>query len=134
MTTREMACVLAVRNGKAGTSVLLEQRAAAQTVMPGLWELPPCSEESTTGLNPIIIVRHAIMQINYTVRVYAPGCRKIPTGANSKAVRRWVSLDEAASMALTGLARKVLMRTKMLRPTHHDSSAAFAAPRTPAVP
>src|SRR5579863_8026389 len=74
MTTREMACVLAVRNGKAGTSVLLEQRAAAQTVMPGLWELPPCSEESTTGLNPIIIVRHAIMQINYTVRVYAPGC------------------------------------------------------------
>ena len=134
MTSRETACVLAVRNGKAGTSVLLEQRAASNTVMPGLWELPACSKESTAELNPIIAVRHAIMQVNYTVRVYAPGPRKIRAGAKSDAIRRWVSLDEAANMALTGLTRKILMRTKMLRLTHHDSSAVFAAPRTIAVP
>jgi A/G-specific adenine glycosylase len=134
MTTREMACMLAVRNGKAGTCVLLEQRPATQTVMPGLWELPACTEESTTGLDPIITMRHAIMQVNYTVRVYAPGPRKIPADAKINAIRRWVSLDEAASMALTGLARKVLMRARMLRLTHKDSSAAFAAPRFIAVP
>ena len=49
--------------------VLLEQRASTQTVMPGLWELPmlldPCVPEEDMRMT----VRHAIMQVNYYVRI-----------------------------------------------------------------
>ena len=41
MTSREIACALFVSESDAATEVLLEQRAATNTVMPGLWELPP---------------------------------------------------------------------------------------------
>ena len=67
-------CVRAggARMESAGTEVLLEQRAAANTVMPGMWELPAIAAgESTTDLEERLTVRHAIMQVNYMVRVYA---------------------------------------------------------------
>jgi hypothetical protein len=37
--------------------------------------------------------------------------------------RRWVSLREAAGMALTGLTRKVLMRTRLLPSPAMDAIA-----------
>ena len=42
MTNREIACALVLREGDAGTEVLLEivLRVASNTVMPGMWELP----------------------------------------------------------------------------------------------
>jgi len=41
---REAAYALTVRNGPARQQVLLEQRPASLTVMPGLWELPALKE------------------------------------------------------------------------------------------
>jgi A/G-specific adenine glycosylase len=133
MTTREMACALAVRNTRTGARVLLEQRAATSSVMSGLWELPACNEKDVADIHPAITVRHAIMQVNYVVRVYALSPRQIPAKANNDALRRWVPLDEADSMALTGLARKVLAKSGLLGQSHRDSSASFAVPRTAAV-
>ena len=133
MTTREMACVLAVRKGKA-ESVLLEQRAATNSVMPGMWELPACKDEDAAGREPAMTVRHAIMQVNYVVRVYAMAPGQATRIAKAKSHRRWVSTDEAGSMALTGLARKVLTLAGLLDRQRRISAAPFAAARTVEVP
>lgn len=118
MVNREIGCALALRQGeKPGPrhrEVLLEQRAESNTVMPGLWQLPMLRESAVPEEWLRMTVRHAIMQTNYTVHVrdVEPADidgRTVPDGA-----RRWVPLAEAASMALTGLARKVLARAHLL--------------------
>jgi A/G-specific adenine glycosylase len=127
MTSREIACALVVRDGDAGTEVLLEQRAATNTVMPGLWDLPAIAADDMVNLEERLTVRHAIMQVNYLVRVYA-----LPVeGLREKAggMRRWVVAEEASTMALTGLARKVLTRAGVLRKGTGSTSAKFASPR-----
>jgi A/G-specific adenine glycosylase len=129
MMTREIGYVLAVREGKAGRRVLLEQRDAANTVMPGLWELPVCANGAMPGLEPILTVRHAIMQVNYMVRVYALAAKDVSRGPRAR-IRRWVPIKEAGTMALTGLARKILTRAGLLPGTHGKAAASFAAVRT----
>ena len=118
MICREVACALSVRTGrKAGQShreVLLEQRPAAQTVMPGMWELPTLKETAVPEEELRLSVRHAIMHVNYYVRirtVFEDGIQAMTVRGGR---RRWVPLGEAAGMALTGLARKVLTRTHLL--------------------
>jgi A/G-specific adenine glycosylase len=126
MTTREMACVLAIHEGKAGSRVLLEQRDANNTVMPGLWELPVYANEDGPGLVPVMKVRHAIMNVNYVVRVYGVSAVKGDRGAKGK-TRRWVRAEEAGTIALTGLARKILTRAGLLGGQRRSE---FAAART----
>ena len=125
MLSREVGHALSVRMGAGtrGREVLLEQRSASQTVMPGLWELPAL-------LNPVVpeeqlrmTVRHAIMQVNYYVRVRTvfeddAEALTVPGGK-----RCWVSLGDAAGMALTGLTRKVLTRAHLLPVGPLDSIA-----------
>jgi hypothetical protein len=67
------------------------------------------------------------MQVNYTVRVCSVAPEEI---AVSDAVRRWVALREAAAMALTGLARKVLTRAGMPDVSVRKNTPGFAAPET----
>lgn len=118
MICREVACALSVREGKrAGQShreVLLEQRTAAQTVMPGLWELPMLKDTVVPEAELRLTVRHAIMHVNYYVRVRTVFEDDIDAMTVLGGERRWVPLGEAAGMALTGLARKVLSRTHLL--------------------
>jgi A/G-specific adenine glycosylase len=125
MTSREIACALVVREGDAGTEVLLEQRAATNTVMPGLWELPALAVGDGDDLEERLTVRHAIMQVNYVVRVYALSADGLKEKAGG--VRLWVVAEEASAMALTGLARKVLTRAGLLRTTTRSTSAKFAS-------
>lgn len=129
MTTREIACVLSIRRGKGGQRVLLEQRAATQTVMPGLWELPAFAETEIVGCGPALTVRHSIMQVNYIVRVYPVEPRRAAANADAATLRRWAPLAEAASLALTGLARKVLTRAGLIASSHRASPVAIAAHR-----
>ncbi len=117
MQSREMACALALRAGKGGEEVLLEQRAEANTVMPGLWQLPMLRAGAKPGIEPRMTVRHAIMQVNYTVRVYETGAADVEALTAVDGQRRWVVAAEAGGMALTGLARKVLSRAHLLRRT-----------------
>ncbi len=133
MTNREIACALVVRECEAGTEVLFEQRAAINTVMPGMWELPAleaihAAHLDTAALKEAMTVRHAIMQVNYTVRVHCMAPRDISSVAANAAQQRWIPLVEASSMALTGLARKVLTRAGLLKTAAQSTSGKFASP------
>jgi len=114
MQSREAACALAVRLGPACSEVLLEQRPASLTVMPGLWEMPALADAAIPSEKLRMTVRHAIMQVNYRVRIRAVSEDEIKSLTVHGGLRRWVPLDEAAEMALTGLARKVLVRARLL--------------------
>jgi A/G-specific adenine glycosylase len=118
MICREVAHALSVRNGRqAGQSnhqVLLEQRPATQTVMPGLWELPALIETAVPAEELRLTVRHSIMQVNYSVRIRTVFEDDVDAMTVAGGERRWVPLKDAAGMALTGLARKVLTRLHLL--------------------
>jgi A/G-specific adenine glycosylase len=118
MITREVAYALSVRSGRlagqAHHEVLLEQRPDSLTVMPGLWELPALTEIEIPAEDLRLSVRHAIMQVNYSVRIRTVSENEIDALTLAGGVRRWVPLKDAGGMALTGLARKVLSRLHLL--------------------
>jgi A/G-specific adenine glycosylase len=129
--TREVAHALCIRtppdasggDGRADREVLLEQRPAAASVMPGLWELPALRDGAGEADDVRMTVRHAIMQVNYIVRICDVREEDVSARTVAGGERRWVSLPEAATMALTGLARKVLGRARLLPPRNPDSEA-----------
>jgi A/G-specific adenine glycosylase len=122
MLSREVAYALSVRtsavrrkaHAAAQREVLLEQRAASQSVMPGMWELPTLRSAKVPAKELRMSVRHAIMQVNYYVRVRTVFEDDIDALTQAEGKRRWVPLNEAAGMALTGLTRKVLTRAHLL--------------------
>jgi len=131
MLSREVAHALSVRSGR-GTGatrgagcreVLLEQRAATQTVMPGMWELPVLREAAVPEEDLRMTVRHAIMQVNYYVRIRTVFEDDVDAMTLGGGERRWVPLSETAKMALTGLTRKVLSRAHLLPTASLDSIA-----------
>ena len=130
MLSREVAHALSVRTGHdakargAGSrEVLLEQRAASQTVMPGLWELPVLREAVVPEKDLRMTVRHAIMQVNYYVRIRTVFEDDVDAMTVAGGERRWVPLSDAAGMALTGLTRKVLSRAHLLPTASLDAIA-----------
>ncbi|HKN22109.1 MAG TPA: A/G-specific adenine glycosylase [Terracidiphilus sp.] len=114
------------RHGPGGREVLLEQRPAQQTVMPGMWELPMLVRSDVPEKDLRMTVRHAIMQVNYYVRIRTVFEDDIAGMTVAGGERRWVPLREAAGMALTGLARKVLSRAHLLPAPPLDSFAPSA--------
>jgi A/G-specific adenine glycosylase len=125
MLCRETAHALSVRSGRnAGPSsreVLLEQRPATQSVMPGLWELPLLIDPAVPGSELRLTLRHAIMQVNYYVRIRTVFEDDLDAMTLKAGQRRWIPLGEAATMALTGLTRKVLSRLRLLPAAPLDS-------------
>jgi A/G-specific adenine glycosylase len=124
MTTREIACALVTRQTSNGTAILLTQRPSTNSVMPGLWELPALEPASTPTTPPKLTVRHAIMQVNYTVRVHLIPAKQLP---DSESTRRWIPAESAANMALTGLTRKILTKAGLL-PTRRNPASFAATP------
>ncbi|MGA9062256.1 MAG: A/G-specific adenine glycosylase [Terracidiphilus sp.] len=130
MTCRAVAYALAVRmstapgkrrgsscganQGSSTREVLLEQRPAHLTVMPGMWELPMLRQPEVPEAELRMTLRHAIMHVNYYVRVRTVFEDDAQTMTVKGGERRWIPLHETAGMALTGLARKVLMRAHLL--------------------
>jgi A/G-specific adenine glycosylase len=122
MMSRAVAYALSVRTptvsgrrlGPGAREVLLEQRPAHLTVMPGMWELPALVRSDVPQKDVRMTVRHAIMQVNYYVRIRTVFEDDIESMTVASGERRWVPLREAAEMALTGLARKVLSRAHLL--------------------
>jgi A/G-specific adenine glycosylase len=118
MQSQEAAYALSLRNGRAASranwEVLLQQRPATLTVMPGLWELPSLADPAVPEDELRMTLRHAIMLVNYSVRIRTVAENNVKAMTVAGGKRRWVPLDEAAKMALTGLARKVLTRAHLL--------------------
>jgi A/G-specific adenine glycosylase len=122
MLSREVGHALSVRMGQSpgkthgagGREVLLEQRPLSLTVMPSLWELPILRDPAVPEQDLRMTVRHAIMQVNYYVRIRTVFEDDVEALTVPGGERRWVPLDEAGQMALTGLARKVLARARLL--------------------
>ena len=126
MVSREAACALAVRATKGqravANEVLLEQRPASNSVMADMWQLPVLRQVVIPAEDLRMTVRHAIMQVNYVVHVRAVVESEIDAVTECGGIRRWVSLDEAAKMALTGLTRKILSRAHLI-PSARPASA-----------
>ncbi len=98
------------RQRKGVAQVLLEQRPASATVMPGMWELPS-SRDASPDAEPLLALRHSIMQTNYRVSVIA--ClpeRRFSAALPEGAARRWISVSDLSKLPLTGLARKIFLR------------------------
>jgi A/G-specific adenine glycosylase len=118
MVSREIACALSVRtrmhSGLDIREVLLEQRPDSNTVMPGLWELPALRDTGASQTQVRMTVRHAIMHVNYYVRVATVAEEDVEALTVAGGQRHWVPVGMAAAMALTGLARKVLSRAHLL--------------------
>ncbi|HET6206119.1 MAG TPA: A/G-specific adenine glycosylase [Terracidiphilus sp.] len=119
MESREAEFALCVRTPMPGRNpdtreVLLEQRPASMSVMPGLWELPALPNPVVDDGAVRMTVRHAIMNVNYMVRIQDVDESELNKLAVKCGERRWVPLSEVAGMALTGLARKVLKRANLM--------------------
>ncbi|MGB0063464.1 MAG: A/G-specific adenine glycosylase [Terracidiphilus sp.] len=127
MVSREVGYALSVRSGKkrgAGwREVLLEQRPAHATVMPGMWEMPALAACEVPPEDLRMTLRHAIMQVNYYVRIRNVFEDDVDALSVKSGERRWVPLREAGEMALTGLARKVLVRARLLPAPQFDRAA-----------
>jgi A/G-specific adenine glycosylase len=127
MVSQEVAYALSVRAGRepgeASREVLLEQRPANLTVMPGLWELPALLNSEVAEEEIRMTLRHSIMQVNYHVSIRTIGEDDVFTMTAGGGERRWIPLGETAGMPLTGLARKVLARAHLLPATELDVTA-----------
>ena len=123
MESREVGCALVHRDDE----VLLEQRPVTNTVMPGLWQLPVLRDVAVPAADLRMTVRHAIMQVNYIVRVRDVDECDVDSLTVHDGIRRWVRLTQAAEMALTGLTRKILTRSHLLDATPFKAVALDAA-------
>ncbi len=129
MLRREIGHALVVRipnrarkSGAGAQEILLEQRPPELTVMPGLWELPELRQAAIPEPELRMTVRHAIMRVNYLVRIRDVAEHNVEKLTVQQGERRWVRLEDAWRMALTGLTRKVLERAR-LSPAAKDVAA-----------
>ena len=116
--SRPAAYLLSLRKSGTMTEVLLEQRAADASLMPGMYELPMLPEDAVEDFEPALRLRHSITNTNYYVQVYtANGSRDmtlrkaIPAAAKDLS---WVRTSRLGTLPLTGLARKVLQRLEVM--------------------
>ena len=97
---RRIAYQLAVRDH----AVFLVQRHNHNSLMPGMWELPQARPGTRT---PLLRLRHAITNTDYQVSVFGAKTAKGSIG-------RWAQLDQVELLPLTGLTRKILVRSKLI--------------------
>jgi A/G-specific adenine glycosylase len=115
MQSRHVAHLFATRKMGVQTQVLLEQRPREASLMPGMLELPPLPLDIIEGLQPALRIRHAITTTNYVVEIFTESGRTlqqhVPAAAKDL---RWVDVQQLAQQPLTGLARKVMQKLKVM--------------------
>jgi A/G-specific adenine glycosylase len=129
MSSQDAAYALVLRSRGKIREVLLDQRPAELTVMPSMWELPALRDTQVPDAQLLLAVRHAIMQVNYYVRIRTVHEDDLPALTLASERRYWFSLHDLATLPLTGLARKVLLRAKLpeLTPNPPASGSAVNA-------
>ncbi|HEV2275140.1 MAG TPA: A/G-specific adenine glycosylase [Acidobacteriaceae bacterium] len=115
MRSREVAYALLCRNAGGARHVLLERRSESAAQMPGMWELPEISMGDGDDGRVELTLRHAITVTNYYVRVLSfaekEGLRRLAPGGSE---RKWTKVSDLPRLPLTGLARKILRRLKIM--------------------
>jgi A/G-specific adenine glycosylase len=126
-----VACLLDLRKRGTATEILLSLRPGNASIMPAMFELPPLPLEVVEGREPVLRVRHAITNTNYYVQVFTPqrqeqeangaGKRRLVAALRSTVPKssgdlHWVNVLRLPGMPLTGLARKILQRLKVMEP------------------
>ncbi len=93
-----------------GERVKLVRRPTSETVMTGMWELPTLPAPPDGLHEPGLSLKHSIMNTDYKVRVWRLTRRASP----KLTAGRWFPLHEISELPLTGLARKILHRLKLI--------------------
>jgi A/G-specific adenine glycosylase len=110
--------LLSLRKQGPVTEVLLQRRAVDVSLMAGMLELPALPEESVTGREPLLRVRHSITNTNYYVQVFAARSARdrslMKSLVGREATLEWVRTTRLGGQPLTGLARKVLQRLDVM--------------------
>ncbi len=84
-------------------AVYLVQRDHGSSLMAGMWELP----QGDTANGEVVLrnVRHSITDTDYAITVVKGASKEMRGG-------RWVKLEDATSLPLTGLTKKILRKVK----------------------
>ncbi|MGA8530477.1 MAG: A/G-specific adenine glycosylase [Acidobacteriaceae bacterium] len=114
MLSQKTALALVQRRQWPRAEVLLEQRPADASQMPGMWELPLLKEGQESESMQLLTVRHSITNTNYYVTVYGLTVNEQKLLARSTGDRAWVPVLDLNDQPLTGLTRKILKRLKVL--------------------
>lgn len=99
--TATLSYLFVRRNG----AVLLEQRPKNASLMPAMWELPLIKGSHKGNNQPLLKLRHSITTTDYTILVFSRG---------KEYGGKWIPQDSVSRLPLTGLARKILCRLKLL--------------------
>lgn len=111
MRSRESAYAFMRRSQHARPpEVLLEQRPADASLMPGMWELPEIDPEIASEEEKALTLRHSITDTNYYVSIYRLDAKQQPRLPQRRAARQWHRVRDLQSLPLTGLTRKALIR------------------------
>lgn len=94
--------------------ILMSQRAAQESQMPGMWELPAVDASELSEDSILLTVRHSITSTNFYVTIYSltPDQRKVLLPPKNSL--QWIQPRELRTLAMTGLTRKVLKRLKIM--------------------
>jgi A/G-specific adenine glycosylase len=117
MSSRKMNYALIRRQLGTGwkqVEVFLIRRPPTASQMPGMWELPLLPPADDIGREPILRIRHAITNTNYYVAVFAQLEDPHPIQSGDSIESAWVPDRKLGEIALTGLARKILMRLDVM--------------------
>jgi A/G-specific adenine glycosylase len=115
MRSRQIAYALLRRYRSGITQVLLQRRPLSASLMPGMWELPEVAMQPDDQQRVEITLRHAITVTNYRVCVLCFSEREARNRCLARGhPRQWANSSELGSLALTGLARKVLQRLQIM--------------------
>jgi A/G-specific adenine glycosylase len=114
MIRRDVTYALITRARAAGLEVLLEQRPADLSLMPGMWELPEIADAAGRELEPLLTVRHAITTTNYVASILKAPAGSLELLRHRERAQMWVQSHMLSELPLTGLARKVLRRLRIL--------------------
>jgi A/G-specific adenine glycosylase len=93
--------------------VLLERRAEDMSQMPGMLELPVLPLEAVMNHEPVLRVRHSITNTNFYVQIYAESSLLDELPAAMERME-WAPVARLHELPLTGLARKVLQRLRVM--------------------
>jgi A/G-specific adenine glycosylase len=111
--SRTVAHLLMVRKRGTITEVLLEHRAEDASLMPGMLELPVLPLEAVVNREPVLRVRHSITNTNFHVQIYDEKSLLNEVSAAKKQLE-WAQATRLKELPLTGLARKVLQRLRVM--------------------